>query len=186
MPQVGDAHILRLQADTRLGSFDCGDKDLNKFLTRDALLYTKERLSVTHLILSGQETEQTLLGYFSLLSDKLAFDPSDPLQKKSLNRFNRSIPNEKRRKSYPAMKIGRLAVAKECSGQGIGSLAISQAVTVAAQVQDMAIRFVTVDAYQTAFNFYKKNGFDFMSEHDSESHTRQMYFDLKRIAEAMP
>jgi predicted RNA-binding protein associated with RNAse of E/G family len=62
--------------------------------------------------------------------------------------------------------------------------AISQAVTVATQVQDMAVRFVTVDAYQTAFNFYKKNGFDFMSEHDAQSHTRQMYFDLKRIAEA--
>jgi ribosomal protein S18 acetylase RimI-like enzyme len=181
MQQIEPHLVARLQDDSQITSFDCGDKDLNDFLAHEALLYAKERLAITHVVLQ----DQALLGYFSLLSDKLAFDPSNPAQKKSLNRFNRSIPNEKRRKSYPAIKIGRLAVASHLSGQGIGTLMINKALDAAIGIQDIAVRFVTVDAYQTAFSFYKKNGFEFMSEHDADEHTRQMYFDLKRIAEVL-
>jgi hypothetical protein len=39
--------------------------------------------------------------------------------------------------------------------------------------------FITVDAYQNALEFYKKNGFDFLTEKDALEQTRAMYLDLK-------
>ena len=41
-----------------------------------------------------------------------------------------------------------------------------------------ACRFITVDAYAAAVPFYEKCGFMFLSEKDSNSKTRSMYFDL--------
>jgi GNAT superfamily N-acetyltransferase len=160
---------------------------LNEFLQKDALPYFKERLAVTHLLKLAPDEGGAVLGYYSLLSDKLAFDPSDAEQKKEWKRFNKKneIPFRKNRKSYPAMKIGRLAVAKDFAGQGLGSVMIRYALDMVMRSKDIAIRFVTIDAYETAFRFYIKNGFDFLSERDAGAHTRQMYFDLKRITEAI-
>lgn len=41
-------------------------------------------------------------------------------------------------------------------------------------------RFITVDAYNypATINFYKKNGFDFLTSQDEKEDTRSMYFDL--------
>ena len=45
-------------------------------------------------------------------------------------------------------------------------------------------RFMTVDAYNNdrVIKFYKKNGFQFLSNKDTNKKTRIMYFDLKRLA----
>jgi hypothetical protein len=45
---------------------------------------------------------------------------------------------------------------------------------------EIACRFLTVDAYSTAFDFYLKNDFNFISTKDNRDSTRLMYFDLKR------
>jgi len=45
--------------------------------------------------------------------------------------------------------------------------------------QQAGCRFITVDAYQNALEFYKKNGFDFLTEKDAQEQTRAMYLDLK-------
>lgn len=39
-------------------------------------------------------------------------------------------------------------------------------------------RFITVDAYKAAIEFYQKNGFDFLTTEDKNDNRRQMYFDL--------
>ena len=39
-------------------------------------------------------------------------------------------------------------------------------------------RFITVDAYLAAVQFYEKNGFRMMNLEDNDPHTRLMYFDL--------
>lgn len=95
--------------------FKCSESDLTEFLFEDAKYFQKELMAVTYL-LEYIEDNQTA-AYFSLLADKIIFNPDD---KGVWNRLNRNIPNSKRRRSYPAVKIGRLAVNEEYSGQGLG------------------------------------------------------------------
>lgn len=163
----------QIDADTRIKSFDCGDSDLNDFLLSDAHNYYKSMMALTYL-LEDNETDRTI-GYYSLLNDKIVFDPEE----KSLwNRLNRKIANSKRRKEYPAVKIGRLAISKEYAGRRIGFAIILQIKYVFATMRRSACRFITVDAYAAAVPFYEKCGFMFLSEKDKNAPTRAMYFDL--------
>ena len=62
-------------------------------------------MAVTYLFID--QKKQQIAAYFSLLNDKRAYDPRE---RSIWNRINRLIPNQKRRRSYPSAKIGRLAV----------------------------------------------------------------------------
>jgi GNAT superfamily N-acetyltransferase len=169
----------KLSIDYNIKPFDCGDADLNGFLFDDAKNYLSELMAVTYLI----EYEKQTAAYFCLLNDKVVFDTSDVKEKSFWNRFNRrnKIPNPKRRQNYPAVKIGRLAVNEKFSGQGIGRFILDTVKSLLLEKNDIGCRFITVDAYDSAFSFYKKNGFDFLSDDDNGEKTRLMYFDLKSL-----
>jgi GNAT superfamily N-acetyltransferase len=169
----------RLSIDYNIKPFDCGNTDLNGFLFDDAKNYLSELMAVTYLI----EYKEQTVAYFCLLNDKVVFDISDGKEKSLWNRFNRRnrIPNPKRRQNYPAVKIGRLAVNEEFSGQGIGRFILDFIKNLILEKNDIGCRFITVDAYDSAFIFYKKNGFVFLSDDDDKEKTRLMYFDLKSL-----
>ncbi len=44
-----------------------------------------------------------------------------------------------------------------------------------------AFRFITVDAYLTAVNFYEKNGFVKLTQKEENDHTRLMFFDMMEL-----
>ena len=167
-----DKFVFRqINADTQIKSFDCGDADLNDFLSHDAVDYYKSMMALTYLI----EDEDKTVVYYSLLNDKIVFDPES---RSFWNRLNRKIANSKRRKEYPAVKIGRLAVSKDYAGLRIGTAIILQIKHLFAAMRVSACRFITVDAYAAAVPFYERNGFMFLTEKDAKSETRAMYFDL--------
>ena len=170
----------RLSQNYDIKPFSCGDADLDGFLFEDAKKYLTELMAVTYIL----ENRNSTVAYFCWLNDKVVFDTSDIQEKSFWNRFNRRnrIPNPKRRQNYPAVKIGRLAVNKEFNGQGIGRFILDTIKSLLLEKMDIGCRFITVDAYQSAFDFYKKNGFDFLSSEDERESTRLMYFDLKSIA----
>ncbi|MDR0733484.1 MAG: GNAT family N-acetyltransferase [Dysgonamonadaceae bacterium] len=181
---LADCVLIRLDPDeTSIASFDCGDTDLNNFLLNDAANYLKARLSVTHILTLPIGDTVQITGYFCLLTDKLAFDPSDNEQKKVWLYFNKKhkIHFNKNRKTYPAVKIGRLAVASVFAGKGLGRLMIANAIALVVKMGDIGCRFITVDAYRDAFDFYLKNHFDFLSDDDVNEKTRLMYLDIKRL-----
>ncbi|MDR0582713.1 MAG: GNAT family N-acetyltransferase [Prevotellaceae bacterium] len=167
--------LARLGEDTIVPPFECGDNDLNDFLMNDAKNYSKSLLAVTYLLQADDE----IVAYFSLSNDRLI---KNDRERPVWNRINRIIPNDKRRRSYPAVKIGRLAVAKKYAGKRLGSYIILA-------IQNMYInepqragcRFLMVDAYKNALPFYQKNDFKFLTEQDYNDDTRIMYFDLKAI-----
>ena len=163
----------QIEADTEIKSFDCGDADLNDFLVSDAKNYLRAMMALTYLLEDNASAKT--VAYYSLLNDKIVFDPED----RSLwNRLNRKVANSKRRKEYPAVKIGRLAVSKDYSGNHIGEAILLQVKHMFATMRRSACRFITVDAYSAAVPFYEKCGFLFLSEKDKHSKTRAMYFDL--------
>lgn len=163
----------QIEPDTQIKSFDCGDADLNDFLFSDAANYYKSMMALTYLL--EDNANNKTVAYYSLLNDKIVFDPDD---KKLWNRLNRRVANSKRRKEYPAVKIGRLAISKDYAGAKIGSTIILQIMHTFAKMSRSACRFITVDAYAAAIPFYEKCGFTFLSEKDRNSSTRAMYFDL--------
>ena len=165
---------IQLSSDTAIKPFKCAEEALNNFLFEDAKHFQKELMAVTYLI-EDHELDFTV-AYFSLLADKITFNPEE---KTSWNKLNRKIPNSKRRKSYPALKIGRLAVNEEYAGSGIGTFILDSIKYAFTTVKRLGCRFITVDALNSATSLYEKNGFKFFTELDKDDETRLMFYDLK-------
>jgi len=178
-PILEKIDIIRLEESTLITSFDCGDIDLNDFLHNDAKNYLSSMLAVTYLV----KIDNEIAAFFCLSNDSLTRTTILTNEEKALwNRVGRKIPNSKRRRTYPAVKIGRLAVAKEYAGFGIGRQIIRSIVMIYISKQHHAgCRFITVDAYQKALNFYEKNKFQYLTTKDIDDDIRTMYFDLKTI-----
>lgn len=100
-----------------------------------------------------------------MLADKITFNPKE---KGIWNKLNRNIPNSKRRRSYPTVKVGRLAVNEIYSGQGLGTFILDNIKYAFSNVKWLGCRFITVDALKTAVPFYERNGFRFITESDKD------------------
>jgi uncharacterized protein (DUF3820 family) len=108
--------LIRLQPDTEILPFDCKDTDLNGFLFDDAKNYAKDLIAVTYIIHNDTNT----LAYFNYLNDKISHRDIGNFEK-FVQRVGIHLPMEKsEHKSYPAVKIGRLAVTKEIQTNGLG------------------------------------------------------------------
>ena len=180
MIDFSSLEVHQLTAETPLLPFHCADKDLNEFLVQDAKHYLNDMMAVTYVYVDP--VKQQIAAYFSLLNDKVAYDP----QSKGIwNRINRHIHNNKRRKSYPSVKIGRLAVAEEYAKCGLGSRIIEYIKLWYSTSNRAGCRFITVDAYSSAIDFYRKNDFEFFTTLDTFDSTRLMYFDLKPFKDSL-
>lgn len=168
----------RLDGQDTINSFDCGDEDLNDFIQNDAPLYYKARLSTSY-VLEVQSTGETI-GYFSLAHDRISL--TDFPSNSSYNRFRKKFfAQGKMFKSYPAIKICRLATSLNYRGEGIGTMIINMIIASYQQDNKAGCRFVTVDAYASALPFYYSLGFLPLSKEDENAETRLLYFDLKQL-----
>lgn len=167
--------IVRLTAEYELKPFDCGDADLNGFLFNDARSYADKKLAYTFIL----ENEGRIAAYYSLLNDKVTKRETTTA---TWRRMKKLFPHPKHFSSYPSVKIGRFAVAKEYEGQGIGrNLMEVIKMKLSHSENNSAFRFLTVDAYLSAIPFYEKNGFKMLLSDDDNEHTRMMYFDMIQL-----
>lgn len=170
--------VRRLNIGDTISNFDCNDEDLNDFLMNEANLYRNALLSVTYLVEDKQTND--ILAYFSLSNDKISI--SDFESKTEFNRFRKhKFENEKRLRSYPAIKIGRLGISKNAQHQSIGTYLLEFIEDYFIIDNKSGCRFVTVDAYVDAIPFYIKNNYQFLNNDDEDKHTRVMYFDLASL-----
>lgn len=120
---------------------------------------------------------------------------------KRRNRFNRSIPNAKRSRQYPAVLIGRLAVFDSFEGHHLGyDLMDFIKAWFIDPLNKTGCRFLIVDAvnHPKVIDYYCQNGFDFLFESEEEEDvatnngskkkcaTRLMYFDLIKLRSGRP
>jgi hypothetical protein len=137
--------------------FECIDADLTEFFREDCLNYLSERLAVTYVL----EFQGEAIAMFSLSNDRLDihdFEDNHKLLKKAAG----AIPHAKRGlRSFPAVKIGRLAVKKglERGGHRIGSSVVVFIQAFLMLKNKTGCRFLTVDSYPGAVEFYRKAGF---------------------------
>lgn len=170
--------VRRLNMGDTIGAFDCHDEDLNDFILNEASLYRNALLSVTYVVEDKESDE--VLAYFSLANDKISI--SDFESKTDFNRFRKhKFVNEKRLRSYPAIKIGRLAISKSAQHQSIGTYLLEFIEDYFIVDNKSGCRFVTVDAYVDAIPFYIKNNYQFLNNDDEDKRTRVMYFDLASL-----
>ncbi len=170
--------IRRLSPGDNIAEFDCADEDLNDFLLNESGLYRNALLAVTY-VLEDKKTAQ-IDAYFSLSNDKVSI--SDFESKTEFNRFRKNkFVNEKRLRSYPAIKIGRLAISKAAQHQSIGTYLLEFIEDYFVVDNKSGCRFVTVDAYVDAIPFYIKNNYQFLNNDDEDKRTRVMYFDLASL-----
>ncbi|MCM1037660.1 MAG: GNAT family N-acetyltransferase [Bacteroides sp.] len=170
--------VRRLSAGERIAAFDCQDADLNDFIVNEAALYREALLAVTYVVEDKSTSE--VLAYFSLTNDKVSI--SDFESKADFNRFRKQkFVNEKRIRSYPAIKIGRLAIAKSIQHQSVGTYLLEFIEDYFIVDNKSGCRFVTVDAYVDAIPFYIKNNYQFLNNDDEDKNTRVMYFDLASL-----
>lgn len=173
---LSEFSFVRLDSGHLLKPFNCNDSDLNDFFFNDAKNYQDGLLAVTYILETSDET----VAFFSLLNDKIAmqdFDTNSQWYKKISNR----LPQNKRHKSYPAMKIGRLGVCVNFQGKGIGNLIIDYLKQLFVDNNRTGCKFITVDAYRQSLSFYEKNDFEYLTIKDRQDDTRLMYFDLIKV-----
>ena len=177
-PNVINMRLVRLEEIDTLKPFDCGDEDLNGFLSDDARYYEDQYLAYTYVL----EDEQATIGYYSLLNDKIS---QTTFTKSLWRQMRKNLPHEKHLGSYPAVTIGHLAVSSAYKSEGFGTRLIGAIMRMLLmQTGNSTCRFLTVDAYRAAVPFYEKNGFKKMlnnKEIKEDAHTIPMYLDLKQI-----
>ncbi len=170
--------VRRLNIGDSVSAFDCYDEDLNDFILNEASLYRNALLSVTYVV--EDKITDEVLAYFSLSNDKISI--SDFENKTDFNRFRKhKFTNQKRLRSYPAIKIGRLAIAKSAQRQSIGTYLLEFIEDFFTVDNKSGCRFITVDAYADAIPFYIKNNYLFLNNDDEDNRTRVMYFDLASL-----
>lgn len=167
--------LIRLSSDANLAGFDCGDADLNNFLIEDAKNFLEKHIATSYLLVNGDD----IVAYFCLLNDKITRQEVTNGQWKKIKD---GFPERKRFGSYPAIKIGRFAVSSTYKGQNIGTDLMNLLKSMLYNNQNYsAFRFITVDAYISAIDFYKRNNFKLLSEKAVNEHTRLMFFDMMEL-----
>ena len=187
---IKDNYIFEtLNENHNLDEFECESKDLTDFLKNDALKQQNMNLNLTHLIIC----DSVVVGYVSILTDsmKLKILEDETVKNEICKELSISENNE-----IPAIKIGRFAIDKKYAKQGLGSHIFRNVLLSILDISQniVGLRFITVDAYASAFSFYvDKNKFryhkkdqklvdkiDVIKKQDPERNI-SLYKDLKSI-----
>jgi len=130
-----------------LTGFCCGDRDLDEFIVDDAERIHSERAARIYLA----TTDDKAVGYIALIADTLILDTRE---KKRLG-FRYGDPIH-----MPAVKVGRLAVAKSLHCRGIGKRLMRLAFYIAHDTSEkIGCRLLTLDALPSAAPYYERLGF---------------------------
>jgi GNAT superfamily N-acetyltransferase len=168
-------NVVPLTLDYELTEFDCGDSDLNEFLLYDSKHFLEKCIANTFIL----DDNGRIAAYFCLLNDKIS---RLEITNSQWKKIRDSFPDGKKFRSYPTIKIGRFAVSLDYRNQGIGSELLSGLkYLLKTEKNRSAFRFITVDAYLSAVNFYRKNGFKELTKKDEDEHTRLMFFDMMDV-----
>lgn len=159
--------VKKLDENVDLTCFDCSENDelgLNDFIHKEAADYQKESMGVTHLFYYDNK----LVGYVTLAMGTISVKQT---------RLRLRFWGAKVR--YPALLLGRVAVANEFRKRNIGKCMCLWSIGLAEKLSDdVGCRFVVlVTQAQHRVDFYTRCGFHVCSM-DEKKETKMMYFQL--------
>jgi len=176
---------------TNCKPFSCGDPDLDDFFYKDALAYEKDLMGKTYCWVMNEDITQ-IVGFVTLANAGIQ---TTHMQNNPKRHLHKNIAYNKQGRTYPAVLIGRIAVAKDYQGKEF---------RIGTQIMDFikkwfltddnktGCRYVLVDALNSphTLNYYERNGFKPLFPHiedekifysinpDEDLKTRMYYFDL--------
>lgn len=161
--------------------FTCGDEDMDEFFQKDALAYTRYRMGKSYCF-RLKDDAQTIVACFTVSNDSIRIYD---LPSSRRNAMWRITNREKMLTRYPGVLIGRLAVATQFSGKGIGSEVLRFIrMWFLDDSNKTGCRFAIVDAKneQEVLRFYEKNHFIplFPREIDEDLYTKPPKDDAER------
>lgn len=179
-----------LTEDIDISSFTCGDNELDEFFRNESRDYEREMLARSYAFITDDARSQPV-AVFSVSNSSISMTA---LSSTVRNRMQRKIPNVKRRKSYPALLIGRLGVDVRYHGKGIGSQVLDYIKYWFTHPRYESIcRYLVVDAVneKDVLRFYERNGFktlyatedeelSALGKDGEELRSRVMFCDLKQ------
>lgn len=135
-----------------LAEFCCGKQHLDEFLIHEnkARHFHRSRMGLTTV--AFHRDHAGVIGYFTLANDALPLTTSEQME----------LEVDIELKAYPAVKLGRLAIAQNLQGRGIGEHLMA---LVHGEILDSAslsaARLVTLDADNDprVISFYRKFGY---------------------------
>lgn len=175
---LSDFIFSSLNNDDILDNFDCEDNEINEFLIEDSKNFQSEKIANTYLFKENYK----IVAFFSISNDCL----NDLGYENSIwNKLHRKIklPNEKRIRQYPAVKIARLGIDKTFKGKGLSHQLLDFIKGWTFIKHKPACRLLILDAYNQPIQLstYQKNDFIFLLDSDKGEKHRFMYFDLMRL-----
>lgn len=138
--------IEKLRFDHETESFDCGQADLDRFLTQFAFVNQRANLAQTYVLCRGK----SVIGYYTLAVGQASHQDAP-----------RRIVEGAGRYPVPLMILARLAVTQTEQGQGLGASLLKDALLRTAKAADIAgIRALFVHAKDDeAKAFYERFNF---------------------------
>ena len=158
-----------------VADFDCGNPDLNEFLQTDEVVNYQETWA-GHTFLVRKADDWDLVGYYTVAPDGLEI-PDDWIKKSMVAHLGI--------KRIGALLLGRLAVSLPYQGTGVGSLILKHIFTAEMDTGRPA-RVVRLTCYPDRMNWYRKRGFDFISDKEREKASKRadkirLFFDLQSL-----
>jgi predicted GNAT family N-acyltransferase len=131
-------------------AFSCGNLFLDRYLREQASQDVKRGLASVFIV-TAKDDPKTILAYYTLSSRELKLEQLLPEIAKKAGKYRR----------VGVTLLGRMAVAPQCKGTGLGSLtllnALDRSVVAARDVASWAVFVEAIDA--NAASFYRKYGF---------------------------
>ena len=155
------------------GGFDCGERDLTDYLCDGSAARDQAaNVSRTYLV----KSEGQLVGYFSILADALTLAVKER-------------PPDCSYSSAPALKLGRMAVAKEFRRRDVGPWILKAVVGIARQMaRTVGLRYVTLDALpaDSLVGWYERYGFVRNEGQERRQRILRKEFGSVALAEPLP
>lgn len=147
---TGDLRIEPLASAHDRAHFSCGVESLDTYLRTQAGQDIRRKANAVFVLVAAAQPTN-VLGYFTLCATALSQGDVPELARKLIPRYP----------LVSATLIGRLAVAKQSRGQGLGSILLAQALQKAyASASTVGSSMVVVDALdESACGFYAAHGF---------------------------
>jgi len=161
--------------------FVCGDDDMDEFFQKDALDYTRYCMGKSYCF-RMKDDSQTIVACFTVSNDSIRiYDLPSSRRNAMWGITNR----EKMLTRYPGVLVGRLAVASQFSGKGVGSEVLDFIrMWFLDESNKTGCRFAIVDAKNEpeVLHFYEHNGFKalFPREIDEDFYTKPPKDDEER------
>ncbi|WP_081784698.1 GNAT family N-acetyltransferase [Nitratireductor aquibiodomus] len=170
-----DLELRAIEPGDKVTGLSLGDPDfqpLKTFLQRDAKGYHAQNLAKTYAFF---DENAKIVGYITLICAEITTERKEDLPAPDLT-YNY--------KSYPAVKIARLAVDKRFRGNDLGKSLVHFALGMIKEAicPIVGCRFAVVDSKQKSIKFYEKCGFtlvDTVSNRDRPEPI--MFLDLHKV-----